>query len=373
MKLKTRIALFVVIAGIVCFVTHLCTVEPPPTSSVVVDRSPNAADVFIGSPSLCRAPDGALLASHDWFGWGTTWEQSAQTAVLRSTDNGRTWQAQASVEPMLWGSLFERDGVVGLLGCNKRFGSPALALSYDGGLTWSRPALVPTDSEHGCGATPVVEWQGRLWKGYTSKGPETHTIELLSAPVESWTWAERWTWSKTYTVMPERVSEPNLLPMGREMRVVCRLNSPYPPTGVTGDPCEKGFLSNRGYALDFGRWSNFTIDWREIGLPGGHSKFSIRRVGNEWWCVSNMGTADCPLRRDWLWLSRSDDGLVWGPVRTLTGLTDNPAQMAWQYPDFLVERGRLLVLSRTATPSAQSFHNADQLTFHTFDVADSIR
>ena len=53
---------------------------------VIIDRSPAPSRVYIGSPSIAVLPSGDYLASHDFFGPGTT---NSQTVVFASKDRRR--------------------------------------------------------------------------------------------------------------------------------------------------------------------------------------------------------------------------------------------------------------------------------------------
>ena len=54
-----------------------------------VKYQPERSKAYIGSPSLVRLPDGALLASHDYFGQLRTLEgENGLTSIYRSEDNG---------------------------------------------------------------------------------------------------------------------------------------------------------------------------------------------------------------------------------------------------------------------------------------------
>jgi len=59
-------------------------------------HQPERARTFLGSPSLLRLQDGALLATHDHFGPGSPRTHNGEpglTSVYRSEDDGVTWQS----------------------------------------------------------------------------------------------------------------------------------------------------------------------------------------------------------------------------------------------------------------------------------------
>ena len=73
-------------------------------------ESRGASTVFLGSPSIARAPDGALLASHDFFvqpavaGWD---QRNDNVSVYRSVDGGVEWTHVAGpLAGTYWAQLF---------------------------------------------------------------------------------------------------------------------------------------------------------------------------------------------------------------------------------------------------------------------------
>ena len=62
---------------------------------VVIDHSPASSGIYIGSPSLAVLPDGDYVASHDFFGPGSS---NNRTAVFRSRDRGQSWGKLAELE-----------------------------------------------------------------------------------------------------------------------------------------------------------------------------------------------------------------------------------------------------------------------------------
>ena len=56
---------------------------------VVIDYSPAASGIYIGSPGLAVLPNGDYVASHDEFGPKTTEHEKAITHIFRSSDKGQ--------------------------------------------------------------------------------------------------------------------------------------------------------------------------------------------------------------------------------------------------------------------------------------------
>ena len=60
---------------------------------------------YLGSPTLVRLPDGALLATHDYFGPGSPHNHEGEehlTSVYRSDDEGSTWRSLAHIANAYW-------------------------------------------------------------------------------------------------------------------------------------------------------------------------------------------------------------------------------------------------------------------------------
>src|SRR5260221_12261516 len=60
----------------------------PKPPGVVIDHRAASTRQYVGSPSLAILADGDYVASHDWFGPGST---QNRTAVFASRDHGQTW------------------------------------------------------------------------------------------------------------------------------------------------------------------------------------------------------------------------------------------------------------------------------------------
>ena len=58
---------------------------------VEIKYQPERSVTFLGSPSIVRLPDGALLVTHDYFGTGCPRnheDEESLTSVYRSEDDG---------------------------------------------------------------------------------------------------------------------------------------------------------------------------------------------------------------------------------------------------------------------------------------------
>src|SRR5512137_2008072 len=80
--------------------------EPKPrfdlVPGVVIDHSPAASGLYIGSPSLAVLTNGDYAASHDFFGPKSGEHQLARSAVFRSSDRGLGWRKVAEIQGAFW-------------------------------------------------------------------------------------------------------------------------------------------------------------------------------------------------------------------------------------------------------------------------------
>ncbi len=67
--------------------------ELPP--GVVIDKSWDFANLYVGSPSIEILPDGTYVASHDFF--GSIENLDLRTHVFESKDKGQTWKLIAKI------------------------------------------------------------------------------------------------------------------------------------------------------------------------------------------------------------------------------------------------------------------------------------
>ena len=355
-------------------VSHARLVRPGPAPGVLIDylHKDDTAYIrkgrYIGSPSIAKLPDAALVASHDLF-MGGTWSFSR---VFRSDDAGETWRHVADLDDAFWGKLFVHRGALYMLACKKRFGDVVLHQSTDGGLTWRKPATLAKGTYHKA-PMPIVEHDGRLWSCVELKnGPWGSGFEAaaLSAPADADLMEPKnWTVSKPLRYDPAWLPKDLKLkegahgylegnavvaPDGRLVDVLRYHVSPYFRKAVVLD------IAADGRSLSFNR---------VIGFYGGMTKFTIRRhpeTGVYWSLVNRVTDPTKPAMRSVLTLVRSESLDDWALVRDV--LRDDN-EMAWkytafQYVDWIFDRDDILVASRTAYNGARNFHDANMLTFH---------
>lgn len=336
-----------------------------------------ASGRYIGSPSICRSQDGALVASHDFFPGGQN-----LTHVYRSEDEGQTWQFTSAVTPCFWGSLFEHGGQLYLLATATEYGALVLHESRDGGRTWRGPVQLLPGGSHEAGGPhkapmPVLCAEGRIWCGveFGSWRTKMHCPGAVSAAVDSDLMdPSSWQCTGFLPYDPERVREVQGMPVGGTIEG----NLLQTPDGLLVDllrfqtnECTPRYGKAYQVVLDPQHPDALPQFDRTVDFPGNLSKFFIRRspLDGRYYALSNRVTTDALSQRNLLTLSVSDDLIHWTVCRDILNYADNcfgetENQVGFQYPSFIFDGDDLLAVVRTAINGAHNFHDANYMTFH---------
>ena len=184
---------------------------------VVINHIPASEERYIGSPSLAVLPGGAYVATHDEFGPKSAYHTSAITHVFRSGDQGKSWAEIAWIDGAFWSTLFVHRNALYLIGTTKEYGNLVIRRSDDGGRTWTTPAdknsgLLAAGEYH-CAPVPIVEHDGRLWRGMEdAQGPggwgSRFRAFMMSVPLGSdLLKTQSWTFSNVLERNPEWLVE----------------------------------------------------------------------------------------------------------------------------------------------------------------------
>lgn len=344
----------------------LAAVATPP--GVVIDHQPASTHQYIGSPSIVILPNGEYVASHDFFGKGSTSTVSAVSRVFRSADRGRSWRKSAEFQDQFWSNLFVHRGVLYLMGTSAEYGRVVIRRSSDHGVTWSEPFFLTEEAGYHTAPVPVVEHGGRLWRGMEFHPPGKwgfFQAMVMSAPAEadltrpeSWSLSERLAYPKEEAREGEHWLEGNVVVDRKgQMRLLLRVANIEKAAVVR--------VEDQRLVYD-----------RLIPFPGGAKKFSIRwdPKSKRYWTLSNPALAayersatDPASVRNTLVLMSSKDLLAWRVERTVLSHPD-PEKHAFQYVDWQFDGEDLVVASRTAFDDedggAPRGHDANYLTFH---------
>ncbi|MBS1790233.1 MAG: acetylxylan esterase [Acidobacteria bacterium] len=347
---------------------------------VVIDYSPASSRQYIGSPSIAVLPNGEYVASHDFFGPGSTF---SKMSVFGSTDKGRTWQKRADLEGQWWSTLFVHNGALYLMGTTKEYGFTVIRRSTDGGRTWTEPkdensGLLFGNGSYHCSPQPVVIHRGRVWRAMEDAMNGTIWGErfdafMMSAPVDAdLLKASSWTTSNRLARNPEW--------LGGKFNAWLEGNAVVTPEGkianilrvdIKQDDNEKAALVR---ISDDGKQASFDPQTDFVDFPGGSKKFTIRwdAKSKAYWAMANYVPPQHrrlePSRtRNTLALIRSTDLRNW-EVRTVVLYHPDTAKHGFQYSDWLVDGNDLIAVVRTAfddaADGAHNQHDANYLTFH---------
>jgi hypothetical protein len=153
-----------VILKLLFVIAALAQTEPPP--GVVIDHEPETSGRYIGSPSIAILPNGAYVASHDFFGPNSGETTSGITRIFVSTDKGRTWQQTAELHDQFWSTLFVHHRQLYLMGTSFEYGRIVIRRASDNAATWTPPSFITSDAGYHTAPVPLVEKNRRLWRAF---------------------------------------------------------------------------------------------------------------------------------------------------------------------------------------------------------------
>ncbi len=349
---------------------------------VVIDHSPASLGKYIGSPSIAILPDGAYVASHDFFGPKSTEHQSAVSAVFRSEDRGLRWQQVATIDGAFWSNLFVHQRHLYLMGPTRHHGLLVIRRSDDGGRTWTEPkdtnsGLLTPEGEYHTAPMPMLVHSGRLWRAVEDAGGGTrwgvrYRAMMFSAPLDAdLMQADSWTRSNYVARDPSWLDG--------KFHAWLEGNAVATPEGqvfdilrVNGGPGGKAAVVR---ISDDGKTASFDPATGFVDLPGAAKKFTIRYdpKSRAYWSLVNPVMA--PTRRNpgsvrnTLALLRSEDLKEW-EIRCILLHHPDVGRHGFQYPDWQFDGDDIIAAIRTAYDDglggAHNAHDANYLTFHRF-------
>ena len=383
-----------------------------------------ATNVYLHDPSIVRLESGDLLVSLNYHGPGSARsieDQECLTSLYRSRDQGKSWSILTHVNHCFAANLFTHRGAIYLLGMDRRFGSICIRRSDDDGNTWSRlapegsdPAKIVGSAEEALRTSAQRVCAGRLFQGGAGEDPPNYHSSVMPvlesgdriyrafedcAPKDwagihadssirrmqafvisaaadsdlldpaSWRMSNKLPYDAAYSSSWEN---PPVKPGWLEGNVV------ETPAGalwniirVNTDPVvDKAAII---HVHDEGRRVSFDPASDFIDLPGGMTKFTIRRdpeTGLYCMLCNNNTDPRYPNQRNVLSLFTSVDLIQWELCKTL--IEDDSAlsweesieQVAFQYPDWQFDGDDIIYVLRTAYGGAADYHDANRITFH---------
>lgn len=347
------------------------------TESVIIAHRRASSRCYVGSPSLVALDRNRMVASHDIFGPGSTWNMSE---VFLSNDRGASWLHVSAIEGQWWSTLFMHDDALYLMGTSREWGYTVIRRSDDDGRTWTTPDSAETGlliggARYHCAPVPIIHHRGRLWRAMEDAGPEWRDFRafMMSASEQSnLLHADSWTCSN-------RVRQDKTLLDGH-LDEWAEGNAVVDPDGHVVDilrPFTTGLATEKAVIMhisDDGRKTRFDPSSGFIDMPGGGKKFTIRwdPLSSRYWSLTNhvpdpQKTTRGIKARNSLCLVSSADLRRWQVNQVILHHADDEFH-AFQYADWLFDGDDIIFVSRTAADeeggTAHNYHDANYLTYH---------
>ncbi len=352
-----------VVAVLLAFVAGAKADQVP---GAVIDHQPAPTKEYIGSPSILIAPNGNYIASHDLFGPGSTENESAESKIFVSEDRGKTWKQTATLSDQFWSNLFTDGKLIYLMGTTAQYGHIVIRTSADNGQSWSEAHYLTSDTGYHTAPVPVVVTKGKIYRAFehhpTGPWGFFQAFVMWANVGSDLTKPSSWSFSN-------RVS----FPADAEGNTWLEGNAVIAPDGSVLDVLRVDNLQRAAMLKLTG--TTLALD-RFVDFPGGATKFTIRfdPVSKLYWALSNPALPGYALSvgspsgvRNTLVISSSPDLVRWTPRSIVLHHPDSSFH-AFQYVDWQFDGSDIVVASRTAfdddTGGANSFHNANYLTFH---------
>ena len=375
----------VIISIFVAISSLLSAADKPDHSFVpgsVIDHIAASSRSYIGSPSITILDDGSYLASHDFFGPGSSSRSKGLTLIFTSSDKGATWQKVSEIKGMFWGKLFVHQKEVYILGTEKEYGNIIIRKSTDKGKSWTEPkdsktGILKRGTYH-CAPMQVVIHKDRIWRSFEyncqANGPWGKNFQagVISAPADcDLLDSDNWQFSNFIARDPGWLDgkfnawlEGNIVvnPSGKLVNIL-RVDTP------AGNKAAVVNINEDGRKVSFDPSKGF------VDMPGGAKKFFIRYDSKSklyFALVNNIDSTKYENReaasiRNTLSLAKSSDLKNWKVISTLLH-HDEVSRHGFQYPDWQFDGDDIIYVSRTAyydgLGGAHNHHDANYMTFH---------
>jgi len=197
---------------------------PPPTCptlpGIQIAYSPASTVIYLGSPAITILSNGNYLASHDYFGGGSSQNTVGQTFLYLSTNRGTNWTLLGQINQMVsgaadtngcfWNHFFQLNGALySIANANGNGGPMVIRRSTNNGALWT--SINPPPDNTGRlfaaqswdpGQSSVLK-SGRIWMDAERAQSSTfgdNFIAALSAPTSADLLSPA-TWSLSTTVV----------------------------------------------------------------------------------------------------------------------------------------------------------------------------
>ena len=411
---------------LVATLPYRAPVEPPGCPALpgtAVFYSPASSSIYLGSPAIAILPNGDYLASHDYFGSGSTEGSVGQCFVYRSTDRGTNWSAVGEVRKLVtgtadndgqyWSKFLQLNGALYALGNSSTVGPMIMRRSTNSGATWTyvndtadhAGRLLLSTNGSRPGQTYVLR-DGRMW--VPTERPKSATwadnyLEVCSFPTNGDPLLAT-NWNLSTAVAPNTAwlggtfrgwLEPNLVEdrLGG-LVIVARADNRYANgAGIGGKAAVVRVSANTLTGAATTSFSGGDFDPADpsgsgfVDFPGGITRFNIRfdAVSGRYWTLCNYiprafrsNAYNAERFRAILALASSADLRAWSverivladrrlyssdPTVVAAAFTGNETAYGFQYADWQIDGNDLVTTVRTSfcdnLGGPNSGHNAN--------------
>ncbi len=337
-------------------------------------------DVYIADSDIVVLPNGNYIASHSYFGSGSTEDTAAISRVFRSTDQGASWTFLVQFQPLWRASLFVHGGALYIMGPTHNGGSyNTIRKSTDNGTTWTTPVdastgrfeSVPLSGTFGTPNNPLI-FNNRLYGGGGTRS--TFSTPLTTAdPLIATDWRQSgsvqtfstWQVGLAGTLGAAFIGEGQIVASPETGIVVMGKVEGLPYTALMHAEPSVGDM-------------RFSPNTDFAAMPGAEKKFGAMHdpVSGKFFVLSNpvlpAHAADASLtpqlKRNTAAVLSSRDLFNW-EVEKIFLYSPNIGYEAWQYLQFDFDGSDMVVASRTAFDVGDTYkpprgHDSNLLTFH---------
>ena len=346
---------------------------------------PEPTKIYIGSPSLLRLNNGDIMMSCDRFGKGFKTERN--TSVFLSNDNGVGWRRIHWVKDQYWSNLFRLDETsqeLYLLGTSTDGPAPIkISRSHDNGMTWPDTTVlfgeISGNESYQTGPTPSLIFGNRVYRAVERmrppyEWPTDFEAVVMSASVYS-DLVDPESWTKSAPLPFNESWIPDSWDPKPEMPGYLEGNAVAGPDGIVYNLLRlnsKPYIGNYAVLLKYDQVENVLLFDSIVSMPGGHSKFVVRfdPATRLYLTLSNPNTdANYTDQRNILSLCSSPDLRNWTEHTVVlhddTGfnMDDSVRYTGFHYVDWQIDGDNLILAVRTAYRGANSYHNANRISF----------
>jgi len=325
---------------------------------------------FLGSPSIVRTKSGRLIASMDVF---LSFKPQNLTLTFCSDDDGKTWRYLNDIYRFFWSTLFYYKDVLYIMGVTTEYGDLRIACSHDEGETWSEAKTIFYGSNFSCiyggihrPPMQIVPYKGRLYTTteYGCWEYGSHLPAILSIDEDA------------DLMNPENWSMSEVLPFEGKWAE---------KSGKQGDTIEGNVVcAPDGNLYSFMRYRvgemlKLRVNTENpdampefvdiVEAPVSNAMFRLLKTGDKYLLITNRRTEEsskheCWTYRNVLSVFESYDLENFIFVKDIFNFEHiHPEKVGFQYPNFLLENGKVSLMVRSAFNEPDNAHNSNYMLF----------